>query len=317
MNVTSCDVVIIGAGPAGLSAAVNAASEGLHTIVIEREVETGGQAKHSSRIENYMGFPLGLTGAKLMGNATAQAERFGANFLLGVEAIQLMQDADRRVIMLSNGEFLACHAMLVASGLNWRRLEASGVDRLLNKGVFYGAQPEDAAKYKGKRIGIVGGANSAGQAAVHFSKYADEVHMIVRGKELGITMSQYLVERIMSTSNIIKRFDTQVKQCYGGRELHGVTLATPTGSEMQPLDALYIFIGAQPETEWLKPLCNCDGRGFVVTDAQFATSTPGIFAAGDVRANSTKRVASGVGDGANAISYIHNYLASLPSSIAA
>jgi thioredoxin reductase (NADPH) len=310
------DLIIIGSGPTGLSAAVNAASEGLRTIVIEREVQTGGQAKHSSRVENYLGFISGISGPQLTRRATDQARQFGTEFLHNCEAMMVDVDQERKVVLLSTGEQIVAPALLIASGLHWRRLEAKGVERMLNCGVYYGAQADDISRVRGKVVAIVGGANSAGQAAVHFAKYAAKVLMIVRGRSLGITMSQYLVERIHTTPNIELMYETQVQACFGGDCLHAIKLAGKY-SDIVYLHSLYVFIGAEPQTDWISGNCGCDERGYLLTDDRFATQTPGIFAAGDVRAHSVKRIASGVGEGANAVSHVHSYLASLPTRVGA
>lgn len=298
---------IIGAGPAGLSAATNASSEGLDTLILEAQSEIGGQARHSSRIENYLGFPSGLTGPQLMSRAASQAENFGTRIQLDSRASQLTLEGNLKCITLDTGAHILCHALLLASGLTWRKLEAQNIDQFHGKGVFYGASMDMGPNLKDKRVSIIGGANSAGQAALWFAKFAREVCMIVRGESLHSSMSDYLVQRILATSNITILIRAKVSECHGEEKLVGLTLDCEEITSL-PTDCMFIFIGAEPQTSWLKQNCDLDDRGYIECNSSNATKCSGIFAAGDVRQGSTKRVASGVGDGAHTVSSIHKYL---------
>lgn len=322
------DLVIVGGGPAGLAAAVYGASEGLTTVMIEREAP-GGQAGSSSRIENYLGFPSGLSGGDLARRAVAQARRFGVEILTPQEATKIRVEDPYRVITLSDGSEISCHALLVATGVSYRRLDVPGMERLYGAGVYYGAAMTEALACKGEAVYVIGGANSAGQAAMYFSKYADQVTMLVRGESLTKSMSQYLIEQIESTPNISVRTHCSVIGVDGETSLEKMVIAnSQTGTqETVPATSLFIFIGAMPQTDWLDGIVERDKQGFILAgmdllrDRQrpkgwaldrdpflLEASVPGIFVAGDVRYGSVKRVASGVGEGAIAVQFIHRYL---------
>jgi thioredoxin reductase (NADPH) len=324
------DLVVVGGGPAGLAAAVYGTSEGLATAVVEREAP-GGQAGMSSRIENYLGFPSGLSGADLARRAVAQARRFGAELITPQEVTSLsVGDGQYKHLRLLDGSEIVSHAVLVASGVSYKKLEAPGVERLTGVGVYYGAAMIEAEDCRNQNVFIVGGANSAGQAAVFFSAYARRVTMLVRGPSLAREMSQYLVDRIEQTGNIEVRTRATVAEAHGERHLEGVSIRyEETGLiERCPAVGLFIFIGAAPRTEWLAGVVDRDERGFILAGPDLPgeghrppgwpldrdpflleTSVPGIFVAGDVRHGSVKRVASGVGEGSIAVSFIHQYLA--------
>ncbi|MEL6912502.1 MAG: FAD-dependent oxidoreductase [Cyanobacteria bacterium J06629_2] len=322
------DLVIVGGGPAGLAAAVYGASEGLSTVMIERSAP-GGQAGSSSRIENYLGFPVGLSGDDLARRGVTQAKRFGVEILTPQEAVNVRLENSYRIVTLADGSEISCHALLLATGVFWRRLELPGCDRLTGRGVYYGAAKTEAIACKDEHIYLVGGANSAGQAAMYFSQYASKVTMLVRGESLAKSMSQYLIDQIDATDNIEVLTHTEVAEVDGESNLTGLTLLNnQTGTtERVETKSLFIFIGAKPETEWLDGVVARDKRGFIYTGADLKqsedfrgwnrdrdpflleTSVPGIFVAGDVRHNSVKRVASGVGEGSIAIMFVHRYLA--------
>ncbi len=323
------DLAIVGGGPAGLAAAVYGASEGLRTVMIEREAP-GGQAGLSSRIENYLGFPSGLTGSDLARRAVAQARRFGVEILAPQEAVGLRVDGPYRYLKLADGSELSCHALLLAMGVQWRTLEVPGIERLQGAGVYYGGGTSEAMACKGETVYIIGGANSAGQAAMHFSKFAERVVMLVRGNSLASTMSHYLIEQIAKTPCIEVWTQTSVIEVHGDSRLSGITIrCTPSGeTKALPATSLFIFIGAQPRTEWLGSLIERDERGFILSGPDLLhegkrpntwtldrdpglleTSVPGIFVVGDVRHGSVKRVASGVGEGAVVVQFMHQYLA--------
>jgi thioredoxin reductase (NADPH) len=325
------DVVIVGGGPAGLAAAVYGASEGLSTLMIEREAP-GGQAGTSSRIENYLGFPAGLSGWDLARRAVAQAERLGAEILAPQEVASLRAADPYRIVKLADGTEISCHAMMIATGVSYRKLDVPGVEKLTGAGVYYGAAQSEAMYYKGEDIYIVGGANSAGQAAMYFSRYARNVTMLVRGDSLAKGMSQYLVAQIAATPNIHVLVNSSVKEVQGTGRLETVTIANAaTGqSDTVPATALFIFIGAQPRTEWVVGTLERDDMGFILTGPDLMkdgerpkdwplrrqpfwleASVPGIFVAGDVRHHSVKRMASAVGEGSMAVQFIHQYLSSL------
>ncbi len=322
------DLVIVGGGPAGLAAAVYGASEGLKTIMVEREAP-GGQAGLSSRIENYLGFPSGLSGSDLANRAVAQAKRFGVEILSPQDATELRVDGPYRYLKLGNGSELSCHTLLLAMGVQWRKLDVPGMDRLQGAGVYYGAASTEALSCKDEEVYIVGGANSAGQAAMFFSKYASRVIMLVRGPSLSATMSQYLIDQIKQTQNIQLEFNVSVVEAHGEEHLEALSLICHTTNESWQVKAtaLFIFIGAQPHTEWLNTVVERDERGFLLTGADLMqegkrpkgwtlerdpglleTNIPGVFAVGDVRHGSIKRVASGVGEGSIAIQFVHQYL---------
>ena len=320
------DTVIIGAGPAGLAAAVYAASEGLRALVIEEEAP-GGQAGSSSRIENYLGFPSGLSGADLARRAYVQASRFGAEFL--TQRVAGVRSADGyHFVQLADGREVSCRACLVAIGVNYRRLEAPGLERLTGAGVYYGAALVEALSCKDETVYLVGGANSAGQAAVHFSKYARQVNMLVRGDSLRKSMSKYLIDQIEATSNIQVQTRSEVAEAMGSQRLESVRVRGPQGDSVCPTSGLFIFIGAAPLTEWLPKGVMRDSNGFVLSGPDLKvegklpkcwkeerepylleTSIPGIFVAGDVRRGSAKRVASAVGEGSISVQFMHQYLA--------
>src|ERR1700680_4447321 len=311
------DLAIVGGGPAGLAAAVYGASEGLHTVMIEREAP-GGQAGMSSRIENYLGFPNGLSGGDLARRAVVQARRFGVEILSPQEAVGIRTEGSYRIIKLADGVEISCRALMFARGVQWRRLEAPGIDRLQGAGVYYGGGATEALSCKGEIVYIVGGANSAGQAAMNFAKFADRVVILIRGSSLAATMSQYLIDQIKETPNIQLWTHASVAEVHGDTHLEEISfLCSDTGKvERVPANAMFIFIGALPRTDWLADVVERDERGFVLTgpdlirDGQhpkgwtlerdpflLETNVPGIFAVGDVRHGSVKRVASGVGEG--------------------
>jgi thioredoxin reductase (NADPH) len=323
------DLVIVGGGPAGLAAAVYGASEGLKTVIVEREAP-GGQAGLSSRIENYLGFPAGLSGSDLARRAVTQARRFGAEILAPQEVTRVRAEGPYRIVTLSDGSELSCHAMVIASGVQWRKLTIPGIDRLQGAGVYYGAGSTEALSCRDEDVYVIGGANSAGQAAMNFARYARNVIMLVRGEGLGATMSQYLIADIEQTPNIHVRCGTEVVAVHGEDKLESLSISCARSGSVErvPASSLFVFIGAEPRTEWLSGLVERDGRGFVLTGPELMrdgkrpsgwtadrdpflleTSIPGIFAVGDVRQGSIKRVASGVGEGSIAIQFVHNHLA--------
>jgi thioredoxin reductase (NADPH) len=322
------DLAIVGGGPAGLAAAVYGASEGLHTVIIEKEAP-GGQAGMSSRIENYLGFPAGLSGNDLARRAVVQAQRFGVEILSPQEVVGVRTEGSYRIIKLADGNEISCHALMIASGVQWRKLDAPGIERLQGAGVYYGGGATEALSCKGEKIYVIGGANSAGQAAMNFAKYAESVVMVVRGVSLASTMSQYLIDQIKETPNIQIWPNASVAEAHGDIRLEEISvLCSDTNMvERVPASAMFIFIGALPRTDWLGELVERDERGFLLTgpdlirDGQrpkgwpldrdpflLETNVPGIFAVGDVRRGSVKRVASGVGEGSVAVQFIHQYL---------
>ncbi len=321
------DLAIIGGGPAGLAAAVYGASEGLHTVIVEREAP-GGQAGMSSRIENYLGFPSGLSGGDLARRAVVQAQRFGVE-IIAAEASGIRTEGPYRMIKLADGSEFSCHALMIATGVQWRRLDAPGIDRLQGAGVYYGGGATEAISCVGETVYVVGGANSAGQAAMNFAKYAEKVFILVRGSSLSSTMSQYLIDQIKETPKIQVWAHASVVEVHGERHLEEISvLCSDTGkTERVPANSVFIFIGALPQTDWLAGVVERDDRGFLLTgpdliaDGQrpkgwtlerdpylLETNVPGIFAVGDVRHGSVKRVASGVGEGSVAVQFIHQYL---------
>jgi thioredoxin reductase (NADPH) len=323
------DLAIVGGGPAGLAAGVYGASEGLRTVMIEREAP-GGQAGLSSRIENYLGFPVGLSGSDLARRAVQQAERFGVEILSPQEVIGVRVEGPYRYIKLADGTEISCNALLLAMGVQWRSLEVPGIDRLQGAGVYYGGGTSEALSCKGETVYIVGGANSAGQAAMHFSKFAAKVVMLIRGATLASTMSFYLIEQIEKTPNIEVRKFASVTGVYGEKRLECISIeySDSKTTEQAPASSLFIFIGAQPRTQWLDGVVMRDNLGFVLSGPDLIvdgkppktwtqerdpglleTSVPGIFVVGDVRHGSVKRVASGVGEGAVVVQFIHQYLA--------
>jgi thioredoxin reductase (NADPH) len=316
------DLVVVGGGPAGLGAAVYGASEGLRTVMVEREAP-GGQAGQSSRIENYLGFPAGLSGSDLARRATDQARRLGAELLTVHDVVGLRIEGAGRIVELAGGGALSTSTVLIASGVSYRQLDVPGFAELSGAGIYYGAAMTEARSCADQHVVVVGGANSAGQAAVHFSQYADRVTMLVRGTALEKSMSQYLIEQIRALPNVRVRTLTTVAAAEGedGR-LRRLRVHGPDGDELLHVDACFVFIGASPRTEWLAGVVARDDRGFILAGPDVAgdgwplsrdpylleTSVPGVFVAGDVRARSIKRVASAVGEGAMAVSLIHQYL---------
>ena len=320
------DLVIVGAGPAGLAAAVYGASEGLRTLVIEDEAP-GGQAGSSSKIENYLGFPEGVSGQLLADRATIQARRLGAE-LLTQKATGIRTENNYHIVQLSDGREVSCHACLIAVGVNYRRLNTPGIERLTGAGVYYGAAMTEARSCVDESVYLVGGANSAGQAAMYFSKYAKHVTMLVRGESLKSSMSKYLIDQIAATSNIQVRTCCQVIEAFGDDRLACLRLCGPQGEETVPANGLFIFIGAAPNTDWLPDSIMRDANGFLLSGRDLKvdgkmvkswtldrepylleTSVPGIFVAGDVRHGSIKRVASSVGEGSISVQFVHQYLA--------
>ena len=324
------DLVIVGAGPAGLAAAVYGASEGLKTVLVEAEAP-GGQAGMSSRIENYLGFPSGLSGGDLARRAITQARRFGVEVISPQRAVSLRLEDPYRIVKLENGSEISCHALLISTGLSWKTLDVPGIDRLQGMGVYYGAALTEAISCQNENVFIIGGANSAGQAAMHFSQYACKVTMLIRAESLEKSMSRYLIDQIEATPNIEVATHTEMVEVLGNDRLESISLRnnqTQT-QETVPASSVFIFIGASPQTEWLSGIVQMDQRGFILSGSQikedsrktlererflFETSVPGIFVAGDVRHGSVKRVASGVGEGSICVQMIHEYLAHLSAS---
>ena len=325
------DLIVVGGGPAGLAGAVYGASEGLRTILVERSAP-GGQAGTSSRIENYLGFPSGVTGADLAMRAATQARRFGAEIITAQDAVGIRRDDPYRKVILADGTELSAYALLIAPGMEVRRLDAEGVDALLGAGVYYGAALTEAATYRGQDVVVVGGANSAGQGAMFFSRHARKVTMLVRGPDLSAGMSSYLVDRIAETPNVEVVVNASVARARGDRRLEAVTVRDGTTGELRELQAaaMFIFIGTSPCTGLCGDLVMRDPQGFVLTGREvmnganrpagwtaprdpylFETNVPGIFCAGDARHGSGKRVAAAVGEGSATVSMIHQYLQSV------
>jgi thioredoxin reductase (NADPH) len=323
------DVVIVGAGPAGLTAAVYAASEGLRTLVCERNAP-GGQAGTSSRIENYPGFPDGIGGAELAAGTYRQARRLGAEFLMGVEIESAHPESDQIIdLTLTSGAKLRGRSGVIATGVAYRRLNAPGVDQFAGRGVHYGSATDAAPRYAGGHVVVVGGANSAGQAALHVAAYAEHVTILVRGESLGQAMSRYLVDRIEADEQITVRTSTQVSRAEGGDWLERVVVAGPDGEASIDAAGMFVLIGGEPLTSGVADWLRCDAGGYLMTGSELyaeadrswwplprdplflESSQPGLFVAGDVRHGSIKRVASAVGEGATSISLVHSYLAAL------
>lgn len=322
------DLIIIGAGPAGLASAVYGASEGLHTLLIDKDT-TGGQAGTSSLIENYLGFPNGLSGADLARRATAQATRLGAEILTAQEVQNIRIEDPYKFVKLANGTELSCKALIIATGASWRTLELNGIEKLTGAGIYYGAALSEAAHYKGKHIVVIGGANSAGQAAMFFSRFASKVSILVRGDSLGKSMSQYLVDQIKESEKIEVKLKTSIVEVFGEEKLESITVKNnETGNmENMAVAALFIFIGAKPHSDLIEKIVQRNKAGFILAGLDMdksgelalrwplkrdpfllETSMPGIFAVGDVRQSDVKRVASAVGQGSTAVSFVHQYL---------
>lgn len=321
------DVVVIGAGPAGLAAAVYGASEGLKTLIIERQTP-GGQAGSSSRIENYLGFPTGLSGAELAHRAWTQATRLGAEFMAPQEVVSMCIQDGYKVLTLSDKKEIKARAVVLTTGVSYRTLNAPGLDRLSGAGVYYGAARTEARSCSAQPVYIIGGGNSAGQAAMYLSTYASRVFIVIRGDNLAASMSAYLIEQIAQTPNIEIMPRTQVREACGENSLEAVVIQQEGREpEKRPARALFIFIGAKPSTEWVCHLAICDPKGYLltgrdlVTDPRYKTAwkkdrgpylletcVPGMFAAGDGRAGAMARVASAVGEGSMAIKFVHQYL---------
>jgi thioredoxin reductase (NADPH) len=320
------DVVVVGAGPAGLAAGVYGASEGLRTLIVEANAP-GGQAGSSSKIENYLGFPEGLSGEELAKRAFLQANRLGAEFLAqNVSCIQ--SDNQYHIVKMKDGQEVTCHVCLIATGVSYCKLDVPGADKLSGAGVYYGAALTEAISCANETVYVVGGANSAGQAAMHFSRYAEKVHMLVRGDSLEKSMSKYLIDQIQAMPNIVVETSTEVVGMSGNGHLECLSLQTPRGNESRAASSIFIFIGAAPKTDWLPKELAIDSKGFILAGPDLKTkapkswrldrdpylletSVPGIFVAGDVRYNSVKRCASAVGEGSIAIQFVHQYLATL------
>jgi thioredoxin reductase (NADPH) len=322
------DLVIVGGGPAGLAAAVYGASEGLRTVLVEQRA-TGGQAGQSSRIENYLGFPDGVSGAQLTDRARRQALRFGAEVLTARKVTRLEACGSARVIQFDDGRTVSAHTVILATGVSYRLLDAPGLGALTGRGVYYGAATTEAPNCTDQDVYVVGGANSAGQAAVHFARYASRVVLLVRGRSLEQSMSQYLIEQLAQIGNIEIRTCTDVVGGAGDGHLQRITLRDSATGRTETVETswLFVFIGAAPYTDWLDGLLQRDEHGFVLAGPDLVasgerpagwlldrapyhleTSVPGVFVAGDVRADSVKRVASAVGEGAMAVTLVHRYL---------
>jgi len=323
------DVVVIGAGPAGLAAAVYGASEGLKTLLIEKKAP-GGQAGTSSRIENYLGFPNGLSGADLTRRAITQASRLGAEFINPCTVSEVIQENGFKLVMLENGDQIVTRSIIVTTGVDYRKLEVDGMKNLTGAGVYYGASTTEASACRNKNVFILGGGNSAGQSAVYLSNFASRVFLVVRRNGLSETMSSYLIDQINKIPNIEIIGNTKIVAIQGNDRLERVVLKNSISEEIYPMEAsaLHIFIGARPFTDWISKTVQCDEKGFIETGRDLRmredfqtfwkhdrdpflleTSMSGVFAAGDVRAGSMARVASAVGEGSMAISFVHKYLA--------
>ena len=319
------DLVIVGGGPAGLAAAVYGSSEGLKTLLIEREAP-GGQAGTTSRIENYLGFPSGLSGSDLARRALAQARRLGTEILSSQEAAMLRRDDPYRTIVLGDESEISCQAAVIASGVAYRQLDVPGAAELAGRGVYYGAATTEAILYRDQPVAVIGAGNSAGQAAVHIARYASRVHLFIRGEGIEESMSAYLVDQLRAIEAVEIHVRCEGRAFHGTDHLEGVTFVTPDGELTVKLAAAFVFIGQQPRTNWLEGVVARDQRGFILTgsdvDASLGwnldrdpflleSSIPGVFAAGDVRHASVKRIASAVGEGAMAVQFVHEYLAQL------
>ncbi|MFQ5551448.1 MAG: NAD(P)/FAD-dependent oxidoreductase, partial [Gemmatimonadales bacterium] len=322
------DLIVIGAGPAGLAAAVYGASEGLRTLVIERQAP-GGQAGMSSRIENYLGFPGGVSGGELARRAVTQAMRFGVEILTAQEVVSITAEGPTRTVKLGDGTRLSCRAMLIATGVSYNKLDAPGIDNLTGAGVYYGAAMSEGESVRRTDVYVVGGANSAGQAAMYFSRFARTVTMVVRGESLSTGMSQYLIDQIGATDNIRVWTASRIIEAIGSDRLEELVISRNGSKKTVPASALFIFIGARPHTDWLGDVVARDDHGFILSgpDAvlqgiplrgslqermpfMLETNVSGVFVAGDARHGSVKRVASAVGEGSMAVMYVHHYLGS-------
>ena len=323
------DLVIVGAGPSGLAAAVYAASEGLRTLVVEQGAH-GGQAGTSSRIENYLGFPSGLSGSELAGRATMQARRFGAELLSAVGVTAVKRADPYRILTLSDGSEISCHALVLAMGVAVRRLQATGADRFAGAGVYYGAAMTEAAAYRDQPVCVVGAGNSAGQGALFYARYASSVTVLVRADALETSMSRYLVDRIQAEPTINVMTGAEVDEVLGGDRVEGVRIRARGGTQTLDVRAVFVFIGARPHTDLVGDLADTDSRGFILTGPDLPrregrprgwkedrdpylleTNLPGVFAVGDVRSGSGKRVAAAVGEGSACVSMVHAYLATV------
>lgn len=321
------DLIVVGAGPAGLAAAVYGASEGLRTLVLEM-VAVGGQAGSSSRIENYLGFPTGISGADLTQRATVQAQKFGASFSSPCTVVSLQEDAGHFVLRLSNATEIPGRAVIIPTGARYRRLDAAGLEKFESRGVYYAATELEARACAGSPAVVAGGGNSAGQAALFLADAGSAVTIVIRGPDLAASMSRYLVDRIEADKRIVVRRNTRIVALEGDSSLSAVRISGPGGEETLATTALFSFIGADPASQWLSGCAALDDRGFVLTDRSlgrehlkgpwealgraplpFETSHPGLFAVGDVRSGSTKRVAAAVGEGSAAVRSVHDYLA--------
>jgi len=322
------DLIIIGAGPAGLAAAVYGASEGLRTVVIEEEA-TGGQAGTSARIENYLGFPKGISGADLARRATTQAQRLGAEILTAQQVTGLRVEDPYRIVMLADGSELSCHTLVISTGVKVRKLNVPGIEPFIGGSVYYGAATSEAVYFKGKKVFIIGGANSAGQGAMFLSRFASEVTVLIRGDSLQKSMSQYLIDQIDDTENISLMVNSEVEAVDGTDRVETISIKNNKngGSETMPADAIFIFIGAIPNSDIVNDVVELDESGFIYTGQDLMrngrrpknwklkrdpflleTSIPGIFAAGDVRHGVVRRVATAVGQGAMSVNFVHKYL---------
>jgi len=322
----SYDVVVVGAGPAGLAAAVYGASEGLHTLIID-SLAPGGQAGSSSKIENYLGFSQGISGERLAQQAYIQAQRLGAEFLTQ-RVCSIRTESGYHIAKLADGREISCRVLIIATGVEYLRLDIPGEQQFYGKGLFYGAALTEAASCSNQDVYIVGGANSAGQAAMYFSQHASSVTMLLRGESLEKSMSRYLIDQISNTPNITVETYCQIKELKGEEHLQSIVVETSSGTETRPATSVFVFIGAAPKTDWLPSTVSRDAKGFVLAGPDLKSKTanlwksdrdpyllettvPGIFVAGDVRHGSVKRVASSVGEGSIAIQFVHQYLATL------
>ena len=321
------DLVIVGAGPAGLAAAVYGASEGLKTLLVEKDAP-GGQAGQSAKIENYLGFPSGLSGADLARRAVTQATRFGAEILVPGEAVGLVRKDPYRIVQLSDGSEVSCKALIITSGVSYRTLDVPGAQDLTGSGVYYGVSRMDAMVHEGEPVFVLGGANSAGQGAVYLTRVAEQVTMLIRGESLEASMSKYLIDVLEGIDNFQLRTRVRMKEVHGNGRVESLLIEDRDSGEQEEVKAgaLFIFIGQKPHTDWVQDIVERDERGFILSSTlgsdrpdgwyleraplPFESTVPGVFVAGDVRADSTKRVASAAGEGAMAVRFVHQHLAS-------